>query len=73
MISIMIVLVIALYALLAIYEFLPLYKQKFWRDFLTNMVIGTFSFTVAILLSLNVKIPSPVKPIEKFIISIFGK
>jgi hypothetical protein len=69
----MIVLVIALYVSLAIYEVLPLYKHKLWRDFWANIVIGACSFTVAILLSLNVKIPSPVKPIEKFIISIFGK
>lgn len=69
----MLVLVIVAYALLAFYDALPLYKNKYWPDFWANMVIGTFSFIMAILFSLNVKIPSPVKPIGKFIISIFGK
>jgi len=61
------------YFLLVIYEFKPLYKQKLWRDLWINVVLGTFSFAIAILLSLNVKIPSPEKPIREFIISIFGK
>jgi hypothetical protein len=69
----MFVLAIIGYALLAIYEFIPLYKQKLWRDFWANTVIGIFSFTIAILLCLDVKIPSPVKPIRELIISIFGK
>lgn len=69
----MIVLIIIFYAVLGIYEVLILYKQKFWRDMCANAVIGTFSLTVAILLCLGVKIPSPAMPIEKFIISIFGK
>jgi hypothetical protein len=69
----MIILVIVLYSSLAIYEVLPLYKQKLWQDFWANIVIGTFSFTVSILLCLNVEIPSPVKPIGNLIISILGK
>lgn len=69
----MIVLTVIGYALLVVFEFLPLYKKKLWRDFWTDTLIGTFSIVVAILLSLNVNIPSPVKPIGEFIISIFGK
>jgi hypothetical protein len=69
----MIILVIIVYVLLAGYEFIPLYRQKLWSDFWANAVIGVFSFTIAILLSLDVKVPSPVKPIREFIISIFGK
>ena len=69
----MVVLAIIVYAILVIYEFIPLYKQKLWRDFWTNAVLGIFSFTIAILLSLNVTIPSPEKPTREFIISIFGK
>ena len=69
----MIVLAIIGYALLVIYEFIPLYRKKLWRDFWTNTAIGIFSFTVAILLCLDVKIPSPVKPIRELIVSMFGK
>jgi hypothetical protein len=72
-IKIILVLVIIGYGILIIYEFIPLYKQKFWRDFWANAVVGIFSFTIAILLCLDVKIPSPVVPIKELIISIFGK
>jgi hypothetical protein len=69
----MLILVIIGYSLLAIYEYIPLYKQKLWNDFWTNVVLGIFSFTIAILLCLNVEIPSPETPIRELIISIFGK
>lgn len=69
----MIVLAILGYSLLVAYEFIPLYKQKLWLDFWVNAILGAFSFTIAILLSLSVKIPSPAKPIQALIISIFGK
>lgn len=69
----MFILVIIGYSLLAIYEFIPLYKQKLWRDFGVNTAIGIFSFTIALLLSLDVRIPSPAQPIAELIISIFGK
>lgn len=69
----MLALVIIGYALLVVFEFIPLYKQKLWRDFWANTVIGIFSFTIAVLLSLDVKIPSPIKLIQEFITTIFGK
>jgi len=72
----MIVLVVIIYLLLVFYEFVPLYKQnkqKLWPEFWVNVVLGTISFTMAILISLNKRIPSPEKPIREFITSIFGK
>ncbi|MCX7921971.1 MAG: hypothetical protein N3B21_08170 [Clostridia bacterium] len=69
----MILLVLIVYVLLIIYEFMPLYKQKLWRDFWVNMVLAAFSLTVAILLSLDVKVPSPEAPIRETITSVFGK
>lgn len=69
----MIVLVIAGYAFLIIYEFVPLYKQKLWKVFLVNCVLCAMSITVAIFMSLAIKIPSPAKPIGDFITSIFGR
>jgi hypothetical protein len=69
----MLVLAIVGYSFLVIYEFIPLYKQKLWRDFGTNVVLGVFSFTIAILLCLDVELPSPAAPIREIIISIFGE
>lgn len=69
----MFILAIIGYTFLVIYEFIPLYKQKLWNDFWVNAILGIFSFTVAMLLCFNVKIPSPEKPIRELITSIFGK
>lgn len=69
----MILLVLVVYAFFAIYEFIPLYKEKLWHDFWINAVLGIISFIIAILLSFEVKIPSPAYPIQDFITSIFGK
>lgn len=69
----MFVLVIIGYSFLSIYEFVPLFKQKLWKDFWTNAILGVFSFTIAMLLSFNIKIPSPEQPIRELITSIFGK
>ena len=69
----MLVLTIIGYALLALYEFIPLYKQKLWRDFWANTILALFSFTIAVLLCLDVRIPSPERPIRDLITAIFGK
>jgi len=69
----MFVLVLLGYTLLAVYEFVPLYKQKLWNDFLVNTALGIISFTIALLLSLDVKIPSPEAPIRYVITTLFGR
>ncbi|KNY25826.1 hypothetical protein [Pseudobacteroides cellulosolvens] len=69
----MIILVIILYITLAIYEFVPLYKQKQWKDFWVNAALWTFSFTIGSLIALNVDIPSPAPPIREAITSLFGR
>lgn len=69
----MFVLVLIAYTILVIFEFIPLYKQKLWRDFWVNIVLLIFSFSIAMLLSFGVKIPSPANPIKDAITSIIGK
>lgn len=61
------------YAVLFMYEFIPLYKQKYWQDFWLNAILGLCSFTVALVLSFGGKIPSPAIPIQNVIESLFGK
>lgn len=61
------------YALLIVIDFIPLYKQKRWCDFWVNTGIGIVTFTIAMLLSLGIDIPSPEKPIREFITMLFGK
>ncbi|MCX8131314.1 MAG: hypothetical protein N3I35_14620 [Clostridia bacterium] len=69
----MIILIFIGYALLAVYEFVPLYKQKKWVDFWVNAALYVFSFTIAALLSLNIPVPSPAVPISRAVTSLFGK
>lgn len=61
------------YSLLIIFDLKPLYQQKLWRDFWANGILFAISFTIALLISLKVTIPSPEEPIRQFITSIFGK
>ena len=69
----MIILIVLCYISLAVYEFVPLYKQKKWKDFWVNMAFWTASFAMAILIKLDVKIPSPANPIRDIITSLFGE
>ena len=69
----MFILVIMVYFFLSVFEFMPLYKKKLWSDFWTNTILGIVSFTIAILLSIDVNFPSPATPIRDLITSIFGK
>jgi hypothetical protein len=69
----MFVIVLIGYTILVIYEFIPLYKQKLWCDFWVNTALAIFSFSIAMLLSFGVKIPSPAYPIKDAITSIIGK
>ena len=69
----MLILVVTGYAILIIYDFVPLYKEEKWADFWVNTVLCAISFIAAILLSLDVKLPSPEAPIRQIITFIFGK
>lgn len=69
----MFVLVITMYVLLGIYEFVPLYKQKLWKEFFVNMGLGIISFCLFLLLSFDIKIPSPAYPIQNLVTYIIGK
>jgi hypothetical protein len=69
----MIVLVVICYLLLAVFEFVPLYKQKLWPDLCVNTALWTLSFIVAGLISLDINIPSPASSIREVITSLFGK
>lgn len=69
----MIIYIIIGYAFLVIFTFIPLYKKKLWSDFWVNTILGVLSLIMAVLISFNVNIPSPAKPLEHFITLILGK
>ncbi len=65
----MILLTIAAFMIIAILELVPLYKErgKEKRTYLVYLTLFLFSFGLAVLLSLGIRIPSPAKAIEVFI------
>ncbi len=69
----MIIIPLIFYTLLVIYEFVPLYKQKLWRDFWVNLSLGMISFAFAVVIALGVDVPSPAIPIQNMILSLLGK
>jgi uncharacterized BrkB/YihY/UPF0761 family membrane protein len=68
----MILLTILFYGLLLTYESIPLYKQKQWHDLWVNSFLAICSFTIALLLTFGIEIPSPAEPIKNVILSMFG-
>jgi hypothetical protein len=69
----MILLIIIGYAVLAVYEFVPLYKEKQSKELLVNGTLFILSFLTVVLISFDIIIPSPAVPIRNAITSIFGK
>lgn len=59
------------YAVLAVYEFVPLYKEKQWPDVILNAVLWVISLSIAMMLCFNVQISSPQDLIKEIITSIF--
>lgn len=69
----MIFLTVIGYGLLLVYESIPLYKQKQWRDLWINSFLAFCSFTCAVLLTFGIKIPSPSEPIKQVVLLLFRK
>jgi len=68
----MLVFVILFYALIVVFELLPMIKKSPKKD-LWLFVIGlAISFVLAVLISLNVRLPSPSKGIETIIFMLKG-
>lgn len=67
------IVVIGVFMILALYEFIPLIKQKLYKEVMVNGVIFIFAFVTFLLISVDVDIPSPSTPIRNFVTSIFGK
>ncbi len=69
----MVIIVILVYCIYAYIHLVPMYKNEAGRDFWVNLTITILSFIVAILLSLDVELPSPANFIKNSITAILGK
>lgn len=69
---IMLMLYSPLYILFILIDLLPIYGSKNKKLLWVYSIIWLFSYIILILISINVKIPSPALAIEKLITWIYG-
>jgi hypothetical protein len=50
----------------------PVYRNRQWKVFWTYAAIMTLLVFIAVLVTLDVEIPSPIAPINKLVALIFG-
>lgn len=53
-------------------DLIPIYKSKNHKLFLVYATMLVISYTIRVLISIDIKIPSPANPIKKAVISIFN-
>ena len=63
--------VILAYSIIISIEIYPIFKSKKKKNMVLYLIAMGASFIVSLLLSLGITVPSPVKPIEKFITMFF--
>ncbi|MGE4483672.1 MAG: hypothetical protein AB7C97_01015 [Oscillospiraceae bacterium] len=64
---VMTIIVVILYIVVAYFESRNLIKNKYWPELISSMVLLTFGFTLIVLQTLDVKIPSPGNGIKIFV------
>jgi hypothetical protein len=67
----MFLLVIAAFLLIGFMEIVPLVQQGRIKDLLLYSTFFTAAFLLCLLLSMNIKIPSPVKPMNDLVSALF--
>lgn len=68
----MFVLVLLAYALVVLFDTIPIYKDATRKEFWVSSGILAFSLIIAILFSLDVKLPSPAVPLGQLVKKIYG-
>jgi hypothetical protein len=63
----MIILVVVFYIAIVFFDQISLLKQGLKKDFYVSSALCVLSFTVAVLITFNVDLPSPAKPLEHLI------
>lgn len=55
-----------------IFDLVPLFQQKKWKSCVAYIILACFAYVLHLFFLLGYKIPSPSKPIQKFVTVIFG-
>ncbi|WP_160678300.1 hypothetical protein [Clostridium sp. C8-1-8] len=63
----MIILVVLFYITIVFFDQISLLKQGLKKDFYVSSALCVLSFTVAVLITFKVDLPSPAKPLEHLI------
>jgi len=71
-VKVMLVFVILLYTFIIIFELIPMIKKRRKKDLWVYIIGLAISFILAVLISFNVKLPSPNKMIEDIILMLKG-
>lgn len=69
----MVILIIALYFLIGFFEIFPLLKGGQYQKLWLYGALFLAAFVISILLSLDIKIPTPAKPIQKIVEMVMKK
>jgi len=69
----LVLLVIVVYSIIAFIEVPPLVQNQQKKELILYSFALSAAFVISLLLSLDVKVPSPAVPIEKAIKTIMGK
>lgn len=59
-------------ALHIIIDLIPIFRNRQWKVFWAYSVMMSFAVLLAILISLDIKLPSPAIPLKNAVTSIFG-
>lgn len=59
--------VAAIYIVIVVFTVRNLIKKKYWREMVSSLILLTFGFTLLVLQTMNVKIPSPGAGIKYFV------
>ncbi|MFD1178363.1 hypothetical protein ACFQ3W_18970 [Paenibacillus puldeungensis] len=65
--------VVLAYVVVILIDQVQVYKDGYKKDFWVSSVMCLISFAIALMISLDIKIPSPAEPIEHWILSILGR
>lgn len=71
--KVMVIIVIVIYSIILFVEVPSLFQQEKKKELILYFTLITFSFILNLLLSLDIKIPSPAEPIKKIVFMILGK
>lgn len=67
----MLIMCSSIYIFFVFVDLIPIYRSGKYKLFSVYTLMLTVSYVIRVLISIGIKIPSPVEPIKEIVISIF--